>query len=453
MRAITFSIALALSAPAFAAYFSLPAYMQTKEGYSWKHETKEEKMHYTVHVLRLKSQTWRTSDTVDRHLWEHEVRLTIPKNLRHTTALVHVGGGKVGTEQNPTDPILIGTAVTSGTILAEISLIPVQPLQFTSEEKGRSEDAIVAYTWRKYLETKEPTWPLHLPMAKAIVRAMDSVQEYCRDQNLLVPEKFVLMGESKRAWASWLTAASDHRVGGIVPIVCDFLNVKASYTHHYRSFGGWSPAIKDYVNEGFNAQMLHGEDFAELLKIEDPYSYRHAYTMPKFIINSAGDPFSCPDSSHFYFSELPSPKYLRYLPNSGHKLPREEIYSSASAFYLGLVEKTPLPHLIWEKKNDGSLHVATSQTPLRAVIWRAKNPDARDFRFDFTKVRWQSEPVVLQKDGSCTVSPSPVEKGWSAFFVEYIYPHPFSAELPPLTFTTEVMISPHTLPHAFPVSK
>ena len=40
--------------------------------------------------------------------------------------------------------------------------------------------------------------------------------------------------------------------------------------------------------------------------------------MPKFIVNATGDQFFLPDSSQFYFDELPGPKYLRYMPNYDH---------------------------------------------------------------------------------------------------------------------------------------
>jgi len=450
-RAVLLSVAFTLASPAFAAVdFSLTAFLRQKEGYSWKFESREEKKDYTIHVLRLRSQTWQTPATVDQPIWEHELRLTIPHKLRHSTALVHVRGGKIGTPFLGAEPVLVDTAISSGTILAELSLVPVQPIQFALEERQRSEDAIIAYTWKKFLETKETSWPLHLPMAKAIVRSMDCVQEYCRSQKIDQPVNFVLMGESKRAWASWLTASSDPRVAALVPIVCDFLNVKHTYTNHYRSLGGWSPAIRDYLAEGIDEKVIHNPDFAELLQIEDPYSYRDAYTMPKFLIHSSGDPFSCPDSSHFYFSDLPSPKYLRYLPNTGHLLPRDDVFSSASAFYLSLVEKKPLPRIAWKRHEDGSLSTTTDTTPLKITIWKAINPDARDFRFDFTKVRWQSESMAVQKNGIYQVPPPRIEKGWAAYFVEYAFKHPLSADLPPMIFTTEVVITPNTLPFAFP---
>ena len=50
-----------------------------------------------------------------------------------------------------------------------------------------------------------------------------------------------------------------------------------------------------------------------------PDWYRERFTMPKFIMNSAGDQYLLPDSSRFYFDDLPGEKYLRYVPNTDHR--------------------------------------------------------------------------------------------------------------------------------------
>ena len=49
---------------------------------------------------------------------------------------------------------------------------------FTGETKERTEDQIIAYTWVKYLKTGDETWPLHIPMTKAAVRAMDTITAF-----------------------------------------------------------------------------------------------------------------------------------------------------------------------------------------------------------------------------------------------------------------------------------
>lgn len=85
----------------------------------------------------------------------------------------------------------------------------------------------------KFLKnTSDPSILLRLPMTKAVVRAMDTIQEFAKSNNYGQIEKFMLAGESKRGWTTWTSAAVDNkRVFSAVPIVMDLLNlntVKAS---------------------------------------------------------------------------------------------------------------------------------------------------------------------------------------------------------------------------------
>ena len=60
-------------------------------------------------------------------------------------------------------------------------MVPNQPLVFADDPGNqRNEDAIIAYTFDKFLKTQDPTWPLLLPMAKSAVRAMDTIQDHHR---------------------------------------------------------------------------------------------------------------------------------------------------------------------------------------------------------------------------------------------------------------------------------
>ena len=114
---------------------------------------------------------------------------------------------------------------------------------------------------------------------------------------------FVVAGGSKRGWTTWLTGAVDKRVVAIVPIVIDVLNVRHSMEHHHAAYGFWAPSVGDYVRHKI-FEMKDSAAYAALLKIEDPYSYIDRLTMPKYIVNAAGDEFFLPDSSQFYFADL-----------------------------------------------------------------------------------------------------------------------------------------------------
>src|SRR5262249_45977380 len=160
-----------------------------------------------------------------------------------------------------------------------------------------------------------------LPMVKSAVRAMDAVQEFLASDKggKTAVKKFVVAGGSKRGWTTWLTGAADKRVLAIVPIVIDVVNVRLCKMNHFASYGFWAKAVGDYTGHKVH-ERFDPPQYAELLRIVDPYSYRDRLAIPKFVVNSTGDQYFPPDSSKFYFGDLQGVKYLRYVPNTKHNL-------------------------------------------------------------------------------------------------------------------------------------
>ena len=75
----------------------------------------------------------------------------------------------------------------------------------------------------------------------------------------------------------------------------------------------FSQPVADYTLHGILPRLGEAK-VNELLRIADPYQYRHRVTVPKLILNAAGDEFCLPDSSQFYWDELRGENYVRYVP-------------------------------------------------------------------------------------------------------------------------------------------
>ena len=424
----------------------------------------------TTFVLEMTSQAWLTTNEVNRPLWKHWLVIVRPNEVATSKSLLMIGGGaNDGAVPKAADGSLVQIALATKSVVSELRMVPNQPLLFSGESFDRSEDSLIAYTWDKFLRTGDPKWPARLPMTKAAVRAMDTVTAFAAspDGGKAGIDGFVFAGGSKRGWTTWTTAAVDKRVVAIVPIVIDVLNIEPSMKHHYAAYGFWAPSIGDYT--AFKIMDWTGTpEYRALMRIVEPYEYRDRMTMPKFLINACGDQFFLPDSSQFYFNDLPGIKYLRYVPNADHSLKGSDARRTLLACYNAVLYNVPLPRFAWTLPGDGSIRV-TTQVPAHEVkLWQATNPDARDFRLETLGPKWQSEPLRDQGPGFQALGPaeSPTgwkplgkeggglyiakvprpPKGWTAFMVELTFPSGCEA---PFKFTTQVRVVPDTLPFKF----
>lgn len=428
----------------------LDAYVATPDD-AFKYEVVNEEVRddWASYTLHLVSQRYLTEAEVDRPLWEHWVTVVVPKDVKHSTAFLFIGGGSNKSEApRVAGGITRKLALDTGSVAVEIGQIPNQPLTYSDDGKARSEDSSIAYTWDKFMRTGDTKWPLRLPMTKAVVRAMDAVQEFCREK-LPAPvsiKDFVVGGGSKRGWTTWTTAAVDSRVRAITPIVIDMLNVVPSFRHHWEAYGFWAPAVDDYQDMKIFDRMETVE-YAELMKIVEPYSYRERLTMPKFIINAAGDEFFLPDSVQFYWEDLTGPKYLRSIPNTGHGLGGSDVLDSVCAFHNCILTGTPLPEYSWSFLDDETTRVTTTAEPKAVLLWQATNPEKRDFRIDqIGNKAWTSTPLERDADGAYVGKVEQPETGWRAFLVELTFDVPGDSDL---KFTSPVRVTPVTMPFEY----
>jgi PhoPQ-activated pathogenicity-related protein len=404
----------------------------------------------TTYVLEMTSQTWRSAADVDRPVWTHWMTIVKPTEVKSDKALLYIWQGD-NTDPAPTkaQDRSIRIAKETGSVVAEVGMVPNQPLYFTdSKDKARYEDDIIAYTRVKHFTTKDDEWLVRLAMVKAGVKAMDATQEFMKsaDGGGVAINEFVVAGASKRGWTTWLVGAVDDRVIGIMPMVIDALNSEEITKHHFEVLGFFAPSLEDYVNHGLFPHKIGTPEYRAVLKIEDPYNYRGRarLTIPKFLVNASGDQFFLPDNSQFYYRDMQEEKRIRYVENAAHNLAGSDAVDSMLAWYQSVITGGKRPEYSWTKAADGTLTVTPATPPKEVRLWQAHNDKARDFRVESLGKVYTSTPMQAQADGTYVAHVDKPAKGYTAFFVEMAWDS--SVANAPFKFTTEVSIVPDVLP-------
>mgnify|MGYP001501168336 FL=1 len=402
---------------------------------------------WTEYRVKMVSGTWLTKQEVNHPEWWHWVTIVVPDEVTETEALMVIGGGSTEDEKpQAANELLVQAAVGTKSIIAEISNIPFQPLNYVNDEKDdRFEDDLIAYGWRQYLEggakDEDVEWLAHIPMTRAVVRAMDVVQEISADLNKPV-DSFVVAGASKRGWATWTTAIVDDRVIAIIPVVIDVLNVESSFNHHWRCYGAWSPAINDYINEGI-MDWTGSKEYARLLELVEPYSFIDQLTLPKFLINATGDEFFITDSWQFYWDDLVGDKYIQYVPNANHGLNGTYNLGSLVAFYNAVITESAIPKVDWSVSADSIYLEVLSDVDYKVTKWEAVNENARDFRVPVIGKVWKDLELSKTPDNQYAIHFSAPENGYKAGLLEIVFD---SGTEVPFTFTTGTVVTPNAYP-------
>ena len=405
---------------------------------------------FKAYVLDLTSQTWKPPVEPDRTVWKHWLTVYVPTLVEHTTGFLYItGGNNRSPAPDKADPFMAEIATATNSVVAELRMVPNQPLSFPdSAKKDLTEDAFIVYTWDKFLRTGDEMWPARLPMTKSAVKAMDAVTEFMKSDSggKLVVSTFMVAGGSKRGWTTWTTAAVDKRVVAIAPMVIDMLNLEKSNEHQYMAYGFYGPALKDYEN----LDIFHWNGTPQmkaLMKIVEPYEYRERITIPKYIINDSGDQYFLPDSSRFYFDELKGEKYLRYVENTDHSLKNSDAREGLIAFYDAFLKHHERPKFFWKFENDGSIKVTTITKPSEVKLWQGTNPEKRDFRLMSIGPAYKSTVLTEHKDGVYIGKVEKPPTGYTAYFIELTFRTgtKYSEK-----FSTAVRVNPDTLPFPAP---
>jgi len=448
---------------------------------------------WTGYTLNMTSQQWLTDDDFSpnsdsKSIWWHYLVVIIPEELRRTqNASIYITGGDVHNDYPSADSedVIVSAALacSTGQITGTLFGIPNESTIFATDplQSSRSEDAIIAFTWDHFLkDPTQPEWLLRFPMVKASLRAMDTITSYVATNFPELNTKldyYAVAGASKRGWTAWDVGAVDqNRVKALVPIVLDAINFVAVEHHEYRSYGGWTYALIDYINENIT-ERLDDPNMLTLQQNVDPYFYKERLTMPKMIVNAGMDEFQHPDDTHYWWNDMPEPKHFLILPNAEHSLATGilDAVPAISAFIQNVVLQETVPAFTWTISNttgeivatladdDSEVHSATvwyanscgvntfDGAPVNRRDWRVGHLDAPctcGFALEGLcvnlKAVWSNETITETiVDGKRTYSAvmdAPADGTWIAYFIDFKFVNKNAFSMDYNTFLTQKML-------------
>jgi PhoPQ-activated pathogenicity-related protein len=261
---------------------------------------------------------------------------------------------------------------------------------------------------------------------KSVVKAMDVLQAFGKQEWNNPGESFIVSGASKRGWTTWLTAAADQRVRAIAPMVIDTLNMRAQMPRQLEAFGAYSIRLAPYTSRGL-VPIPETPEGRRLLNMVDPWSYREKFKMPKLIINGTNDFYWATDALNLYWNDLPEKKWALYVPNAGHDLrqpdgaasnPLAYVIDGLAAFVRHQISAVPMPGLTWKhiRENDKlRLTIQAAPPPLGGRLWVAQAPTQ-----DLRAGKWKAAAVTVS-NGNVTGEVAIPDEGYLAFYGELDY--------------------------------
>jgi PhoPQ-activated pathogenicity-related protein len=419
---VTSIMAICLAQPASSqanvtASNALESYLSNGDtSYQWEVNNTFETDGVKGYQLILTSQKWR------EYTWKHQLTVFVPAKVKQTESLLFISGGSnkesepnLRSNQDDLSKKMAHIANINGAIVSIIRQVPNQPLY-----GDLTEDALISYTLHNFTESGDYTWPLLFPMVKSVVKGMQAVQEFSRDQLRQPVNEFVLSGLSKRGWTTWLTGANDDRVIAIAPMVIDVLNMPVSLQYHLEAWNEYSPEINDYVSLGI-PQASATESGQKINAMVDPYSYRGKLNKPKMIFIGTNDPYWPVDAVKHYINSIPGQNFIHYVPNAGHDIDdHPQTFKALNAFFGFTAYGKAYPECDWDIDIKGKEIVLTvTPSPKKlvdATLWQATSHD-RDFRDEV----WVGKSLNASKAKEVVVKEAYPASGFKAFYVDLKY--------------------------------
>ncbi|HEY3783074.1 MAG TPA: PhoPQ-activated protein PqaA family protein [Fimbriimonadaceae bacterium] len=337
--------------------------------FGWKRVAKDE--------FELISQTWQGRD------WHHDVLMQQPSGAPSIKGLAYlvVTGDRVDRVDVP-----FGQKLANASRLPVVTLfnVPNQPLF------DLREDDLIAYSFEKYIETGSTDWPLLFPMVNSVVKAMDMVEKESHG----AIHRFIVTGESKRGWTSWLVGAlNDKRVIGIAPVAFDNLNFAAQLAHQMESWGHLSEMLGSYSGSGL-IDEAKTEQGKALIQMVDPYAYLDHFHVPVLVIRGSNDRYWTADATSLYWDKILAPKAIRILPNEGHDFQNDDDYIQALGRFPEQCLRKTLQTFLWSGEGGITLKEIESIRAIKSWNSSSKTLDFRDSHWRSVSLAVKGRPIT-----------------------------------------------------------
>jgi len=293
----------------------------------------------TITKLRRKSTTeifFDSGDWQGKH-WKHTLLVISPKRHQppppglQAPMILFIDNFQTGSSPSDND-------ISKFREIAEITSTPVACLGGVPNEPlfERKEGKLMSYSIQRFLETGDRSWPLLVPMVRAVRTAMAILS----NSRIASQQSFIIIGSSKRGWVTYLTAATDNRVSAFSVLAFDFVRFDAQITAYHKE-GSPSKELSLYKDLGLFSTTPTPR-LSELFKLLDPFNYKKKLNMPKLLMTGTDDRWWDNNMWKRFAPFLGGQTDVVRLPGGGHSVFDNPLgYQILRAWLLTVVRKQP----------------------------------------------------------------------------------------------------------------
>jgi PhoPQ-activated pathogenicity-related protein len=247
----------------------------------------------------------------------------------------------------------------------------------------RSADVLKGYTYGNFLEhPSEPERIMELPVAKSVVRAMDTITEFTNGSI----SRFGVTGFSKLGTATYIAAALDDRVKVAVPIAIylNFANSagrgpELSPEEFEEELETATDEFHNMQNQQYSLAVFHSKaqtpEWKKLHDIIDPSAWFSRLTKPKLCIMSSSDNVlgrMILDEPALLQPFMPGLTRFLEVPNTAHFNSLVNSLPTSSAFMRGFLLGLSPPDISYTLDRTSRVirvQQVSNHTPVEVKMW------------------------------------------------------------------------------------